>query len=353
MYIMKRSLTAAFLLWLTCAAAQAVVLTADTTTGIQSVIESAVDGDEIQVQPGYYTENIDFLHKTLHLVAVGGPAKTTIDGNNNTTVRIQGPASIQGFTITGGSASFGAGMEVSGDGTLIRNNVFSGNAQGAGGYGAAIGGNNASPVIDRNIFRNNSSDMQFLSGVVAFVNGSEPVITNNIFENNQSRAINLTLPQGNHAQVINNTIVNNRVGIYVDRRVDSQAIEIRNNILADNEVGLYAPFGGDAYNPVFTHNLLWNNDVQYYNVEDQTGLNGNLVADPLFTNGQYLLGKKSPARDAGTDTNAPDHDFRNRTRPQDGNGDGIAAPDIGAQEGGSLGAGLLVLMLGAWLRRRS
>lgn len=325
---------------------QAATLTADSVTGIQSVMEAAVNGDIIEVQPGYYTENIDFLNKAVELVAVAGPGQTIIDGNGATTVKIQGLATIRGFTITGGYASFGAGMEVKGSGTLIEGNVFTGNQQGAGGYGAAIGGNAASPIIDGNIFRDNSSDMQFLSGVVSFINGSQPVISNNIFENNQSRAINLSLPTGNKALVVNNTLVGNATGIYVDRRVNAGAIEIRNNIVVGNDAGLHMQFGSDENNPLITHNLFWNNLVNYFDLADQTGLNGNLIADPLFINNQYQISKDSPAIDAGTDVNAPDHDFRGVARPRDGDKDGVAITDIGAQEGGSVGLGLLVL---GWL----
>ena len=347
---MNKTIAVCFSLLISCNLSAA-VLTADTTTTIQAVIENAVNGDEIQVQPGYYVENINFLDKEINLVAIEGPSNTTIDGNGETTIIIDGQASIQGFTITGGNASFGAGMKVSGDGTLIENNVFIGNQQSSGGYGAAIGGNSASPIINRNLFQNNSSDMQFLSGVVSFINGSEPVITNNIFENNQSRAINLTLPTGNHAKIINNTIVNNIVGIYIDRRVNTGLIEVRNNILVDNATGLHTPFGNEDFNPIFTNNLLWNNDITFENIAELSGIDGNLSADPLFTNSKFQISKDSPAIDAGSEINAPDHDFRGKSRPQDGNNDGIAITDIGAQEGGSLGVGILLLLIGGIIRK--
>ena len=70
-------------------------------------------------------------------------------------------------------------MAVSGSGTVIANDIFQSNQQGSGGFGAAIGGNNASPVIEQDLFTGNSCDSQFLSGVVAFVNGSSPTIENN------------------------------------------------------------------------------------------------------------------------------------------------------------------------------
>ena len=68
---------------------------------------------------------------------------------------------------------------------------------------------------------------------------------------------------------------------------------------------------------------------------DQTGLNGNVAVNPSFVNasaGDYHLNADSPLIDAGTNDQAPVHDFDGQGRPADGNGDGVATPDIGADE---------------------
>jgi hypothetical protein len=233
---------------------------------------------------------------------------------------------MTGFTITGGAASFGAGMSVSGVDTLIQGNIFDGNAQGAGGFGAGIGGNSASPIIDGNIFRNNSCDSQFLSGVIVLVNSSSPLITNNIFENNPCRGINMTLPVGNAPQVINNTFYNNDVGIRVDRRVDTGAQTYRNNIIVNNTIGVEVDFGTDADNPVWENNLVFGNTTNYVGITDQTGMNGNISVDPEFLDSEYHLKTISPAVNTGTNTGCPTADFNDVPRPQ-----GFAC-DMGAYE---------------------
>ena len=213
-------------------------------------------------------------------------------------------------------------------GSLISGNVFDGNIQPGGYYGAAIGGNSASATIERNIFRNNSCDSQFISGVVAFVNGSSPRIVNNVFENNPCRAINMTLPQSNTPEIVNNTFVGNRVAIRVDARVPQTTQIYRNNILVQNDIGLEIEFGTATDIPVWTNNLLFGNTTDYSGTLSLTGTNGNILANPLFVNqatGNYDLQAGSPAIGAGTPLNAPGTDFDGVLR-----GTGI---DIGAFEG--------------------
>jgi hypothetical protein len=302
---------------------------------IKEALAAVADGDRILVGPGTYVGSIDFTGKDVELRSTDGPETTTIKGDGGTTVRIGPGARIRGFSITDGAASFGAGMDVVGSGTVIEGNIFRGNAQGAGGFGAAIGGNNSSPTITGNVFRQNTCDGQFLSGVVSFVNSSSPRIENNIFEDNPCRAINMTLPAGNQPEIVNNTIVRNPTGIRVDRRISTAAQTYRNNILYDNQIGLEVDFGIEADNPVWDHNLVFGNVVDYQGISSQTGLSGNISQDPLFVDGMsgnYHLLPGSPAIDAGTGTGAPPEDFDGSPRPLDGNGDLVAAFDIGAFE---------------------
>jgi hypothetical protein len=302
---------------------------------IQEAIAASADGDRVVVAAGLYAERLDFLGKDVVVVSRDGPAATTIDGLAGTAVIIGPGGTLQGFTITNGAASFGAGTEVRGAGSRIVGNVYDGNAQGGGGFGAGIGGNGASPTIERNLFRNNRCDSQFLSGVVAFVNSSEPRILNNIFERNPCRAINMTLPVGLTVLVANNTMVGNAAGVRVDARVAATTQIYRNNIVAGNDVGLDVDFGSEPNYPRWDHNLVYANGVNYDEIPDQTGLEGNLSASPRFVNpgaGNYHLRSASPALDTGTNAGAPQRDFDRRPRPQDGDGNGTATADMGAYE---------------------
>src|SRR5580704_13301670 len=93
---------------------------------IQAALNAASSGDTVAVSPGTYPENIDFQSKAVSVVSTGGASHTTI-----------APAgSIVGFTISGGTADFGAGMAVSGSGTVIAKDIFQSNQEGSGGFGA-------------------------------------------------------------------------------------------------------------------------------------------------------------------------------------------------------------------------
>ena len=277
---------------------------------IQEAIDAAVDGDTVLVAPGTYVENIDFLGKAITVASEAGPEETIIDGNQSgsavTFVLGEGLTSVlSGFTVQNGNATFGAGVTLLGSSPTIIGNIFDSNNQGGGGFGAGIGGNNSSPTIEQNVFRNNTCDDQWTSGVVSFVNGSSPLIVNNIFESNPCRAINMTIPVGYQPKIINNTMVMNRVGVRVDRRVNTSFQTYLNNIIAGNDIGLEVDFGSEDYNPTWGSNLVFGNGIDYDVIADQTGISGNISADPLFldaANSDFHLLPDSPALDAGDNT---------------------------------------------------
>ena len=302
---------------------------------IQAAINAATSGDVIFVGPGLYTENISFNGKAISLQSTQGADATVIQPAGGTVVTLGPSGEIAGFTIRNGIASFGAGMSVSGSGSRIVRNIFEANSQSAGGFGAAIAGLGSSAIIERNIFRNNSCDNQFLSGVVVFIGASSPRIANNIFVDNPCRAINFTLPTGNRPVTINNTIVRNRTGIRVDGRVNSAEQIYRNNILVDNEIGLDVEFSNNVNNPTWENNLVFNNNVNYIRIADQTGIAGNISSSPQFANSarnDFRLLGGSPANDAGNSAGAPSDDFEGDVRPVDGDRNGVAQFDIGADE---------------------
>jgi serine protease len=316
---------------------------ADVAT-IQAAIDAAVNGDTIVVASGIYHEKINFHGKAITVTSESGPSVTAIDGDNTgTVVTFQTSetslAVLNGFTVQHGSASFGAGITLTGASPTITGNIFDSNSQGAGGFGAAIGGNGSSPTVKRNWFQNNTCDTQFLSGVIGFVNSSSPKIIDNVFIDNPCRAINMTLPAGNSPQVTNNTIVGNQVGIRVDTRVSTTTQLYRNNLIVGNGVGFITEFGTPANGPTWKNNLVFNNTTNYSGVADQTGVNGNISADPLFLDAagdDFHLDLGSPAIDAG-DGGAPSlpiDDFDGISRVLDGDGNGSAVVDIGAFEFG-------------------
>jgi serine protease len=307
---------------------------------IQQAIDVANNGDLILVSPGTYFENIDYRGKSITVRSVAGPNQTILDGQNAGPVvtfqtNEQAQSVLSGFTIQHGYAAVGGGVMLSATSPTITRNIFRANTQAAGGFGAAIGGDGASPTIERNTFDANSCGTSLLSGVVSFVNASAPLIINNIFQNNPSRAINLTLPAGYSPVVANNTIVQNSVGLRVDASVPEGTLFCANNIIVGNGVGLLVDYLTIGCQPTWMNNLVYNNGANYSGITDQTGLNGNVCADPQFlAKRNFRLKSSGPAIDAGTllVPNLPATDFAGNPRSVDGNGDGSAIPDIGAFE---------------------
>lgn len=301
---------------------------------IQQALDASVAGDTVRVAPGDYAEALEFNGKNVTLISEGGPAITRLLAGYGTAVRIGPRGALIGFTVTPAPQGSGAGVEVAGDGTLIRSNVFVGLTQ-IGPIGAAVWGNGASPVIDGNVFRNQQDHGNSLNGTVAFVNYSAPRIINNLFIGSRGQAVSLVLPEGNAPQVINNTFWSNQVAIHYSRNVNAQAQVYRNNLIVGNGTGLEVSFGTEAGNAVWENNLVYGNNNNYVGILDSTGQQGNLSADPLLvdvTHGDFHLRPASPAVDAGNATGAPDHDFDGDPRPVDGHGGGVAQPDIGADE---------------------
>ncbi len=303
--------------------------------GIQGRIDIAFPGETIIVEPGTYVGPLDFGNKNVILRSRDGPAVTTINGHGGTGQPVisigNGGGAVIGFTVTGGQASFGSGVHLlASTSVLISGNIFEGNQQGAGGYGAAIGGNAvASATIEGNVFRYNGCAGPFLSGVVSFINNSSPRIVNNVFHSNPCRGVNLDSANGPH-EVVNNTFVGNLTGVRLGRFVDSSKI-YRNNIVVGNDFGIEIENGSAIPMPVvWTNNLVHGNNTTNYPavVGDQTGTNGNISANPLFVDapaGNYDLLPGSPAIGTGTSVNAPATDFDGVSR--------AGSVDIGAFEG--------------------
>lgn len=131
---------------------------------IQSAIDAAQDGDTIVVQPGIYTENINFNGKAIVITStdpLNRPivSTTIIDGNLSGSVVTfdAGETSnsiISGFTIRGGN------------GTLIDGKSYGG--------GIYIG-KGCSPTIRQNIITGNTAD---IGGAIYIHGNSPPTITN-------------------------------------------------------------------------------------------------------------------------------------------------------------------------------
>ena len=260
---------------------------------------------------------------------------------------------IQRNTITNNrpiacSGGEGGGIRIINDATPlprteILDNVVVGNATGSGDGGGIWASQNV--TIRGNIVSGNSATGSSSCGGGISTAGTATIIQNVITGNKAGCGGGIHLRNGASGQLVaNNTIADNDSpsgsGILFESFVDGPP-EPANNIvigkagqtavhcLAYNGLGppvlrfnnAYAP-SGTAYGGICT---------------DQTGINGNISADPLFvdqTGGNYRLQPASPSIDAGSNAVAqiPSRDLEGNARILDGNGDGSGIIDMGAYE---------------------
>ncbi|MCH7814449.1 MAG: hypothetical protein IID40_10565 [Planctomycetes bacterium] len=156
---------------------------------IQAAMDVADDGDTVLVAAGTYAgpgnAELDYHAKSIVVRAPGGPALTTIDAGG--TGRAVSPGSIQGnfavlegFTITGGQADLGGGLQVGLSRFLLKNCELVGNTattEGGGLHtelatptidGLTIGANTAPPgTADAGVIADSSVNLQGALSITA------------------------------------------------------------------------------------------------------------------------------------------------------------------------------------------
>ena len=154
---------------------------------IQEAIGAAVGGDCINVEPGTYVENIDFLGLAITVQSTGGEDVTIIDGSACTrgsgTCSVvtfangeDGNSILDGFTVTGGDgAPSGGGIYCDSASPTILNCTISGNTASVGG-GGGLWNNSSSPTLINCTISGNTAN----SGGGLWNNSASPTLTNSI-----------------------------------------------------------------------------------------------------------------------------------------------------------------------------
>jgi predicted outer membrane repeat protein len=172
---------------------------------------------------------------------------------------------------------------------VVTDNLFEGNtaAQGAAVSYVAAG------RLAGNLFRSNQGT-DFLAQI-AVQDGRDTgptlVVEQNVFHDNSS-AIFLTT---NPLTVLRaNTMVLGAAGI--DGRDVLDTVEIESNLIV-SQVGAGIAWRGAGPPPALLCNDVWQNGVDYVGLDDPTGTDGNIAADPLHCDpvlGEFHLAANSP-----------------------------------------------------------
>lgn len=223
------------------AAATIINVPADHAT-IQGAINAAINGDEVIVQPGFYSENVVMLGKNITLrssdpTSATVVATTIIDGGTTTSVITfagseTSACAVLGFTIQNGNAASGGGIR----------------------------GNGCAATISRNVIQNNTAS----SG--AGIYGIEGLISRNIITNNVASTSGGGIAQATGATIEFNTISYNQVtgGARQGAGIrSSHDIICRNNRIVYNQVttGYGAGVGIDNSSGFFANNVIAFNET--------------------------------------------------------------------------------------------
>ncbi len=330
-----------------CAAAGAIH--AETRTvpidypSIQAGIEAASDGDTVLVLPGVYFETINFKGKDITVTSMdpNDPrivGYTVLNGEERGSVVTfasgeTSAAVLSGFTIFGGVGTRNVAMEndVTGARTIIGGGVYCYRASPTitknviarnslpfnitgptdadilFGCGGGIGAYDCSPTISHNTIKNNDG----YAGGGIFSYFGYPTIHDNVVAENPAYVGGGVFTLA--GTIYNNTIVANDCSLsggegpagnlYVAFIPDYGYTRVFNNIIASAGSGGGVLYEGDLSFGLFAYNNVWGNQPQdYFQVEDLTGQNGNISADPLFKaaiNRDYHLTLESPSINAG------------------------------------------------------
>jgi predicted outer membrane repeat protein len=239
---------------------------------------------------------------------------------------------IQRNHVLSNTAMAGAGIYVnsycSAGRALIQNNwiayneTYGAGRDSTGGALALVA--HADSDVDGNIIRQNRAGR----GDGIYIDDAVPHITNNVFIDNGQVEI---LVNEASPHIVNNTILgaSTLLTVGIDL-LGSSRPRITNNIIAFEAYGIR---GDGIAVPTILYNDVWMNLVAHYS--DVNAGPTNLSLDPHLrdpANEDYHLVAGSPLIDAGLTDEAPPTDLDGESRPIDGNGDGIAAADIGADE---------------------
>jgi len=208
---------------------------------------------------------------------------------------------VEDNTITDNDSALGGGIHITYFSTpTIRSNTVTLNSASNFGGGGVYVYYQSSPVIEMNLIMLNSSTNG--AGLAIFYE-SGPILRNNMIVKNTGSGITVG---ASSPEISFNTIADNDdAGIYLKSTQSSPVIN--NNVIVSNGIGIDVSTGNS---PEIAYNDIWGNIQGQYLPEgsDQTGLNGNLSADPQFRDPNsidYLLQYNSVC------INAADPNFTN------------------------------------------
>jgi hypothetical protein len=307
---------------------------------IQEGIDAASHGDTVLVADGTYigtgNKDLDFGGKAITVKSENGPDNCIIDGKgigrgvyfHNDEGR---DSVLEGFTITGFDCN---GILIETCDPVIDNCRIIGNTvsdpNSADGAGILVSGHptwHASPLIKNCTIRHNFGART--GGGIHTYECSPTVVNCDISFNKATTGGGVAVYTGNpkftNCTVAGNTSINPGGGIHIDHYWRDSGSQFSNCVIWDNSPDNVAMGRGDAV-------------ITYCDIGSGWEGKGNIDADPQFVDppSDLHLARSSPCIDVGNNDapELPPTDIDGQPRSLDGNGDGEAVVDMGADEYG-------------------
>ncbi|MEZ4712238.1 MAG: hypothetical protein R3A44_33930 [Caldilineaceae bacterium] len=332
---------------------------------IQDAIAAAAAGDTVVVKPGVYASNTLTMKESVAVVGAieGDPTQVVIRTNSARAVTCANDSLLQDVTVEStvagadpliacsDAAPYFVGLNID---QPDRPALLVGNATGAFVLYSAIVAStmelNGDFVLSGNLLVADMAvgdgtqqsfliDANTLVGQVhttgLHVSAPESAITNNwIFGRQGSSLFPSVFVESagidSRLLVAHNSFAGPLGGVGMG---DRARVRILNNIFAYTGSALFNNFA--THNAEIANNLFWQNQINGDGLANPVGSNGNIQADPNFvdlTQFDLHITASSPAIDKGQTLADVVGDFDYEGRPCDGNSDGTAGYDIGADE---------------------
>ena len=322
----------------------------DAYSSIQEGVDAVASPGTVHVAAGYYVETVT-LKGGVEVLGAGAEVTTIDGGGNGSVVRAHSVGTgtiLDGFKITNGIGTpgegahmydrYGGGIYISNSTLVLRNCTITENSV-AGGAGGIEAYDSTVSLYNNNISNNHGS----WGGAITLHNSIGEINSNTIDQNDCYYGGAIYLTDFSQATITNNQITRNGLAIGIG---ESSTAVIINSTISGNSgngiaTGTYA-VGFETGSATITNCILWDNNddlanfsATYSNIQDADPGEGNISAYPMFVDtakGDYHLKPGSPCIDAGISEGSPVNDLDGELRPYDGDGNGEAAVDMGADE---------------------
>lgn len=335
---------------------------------IQEAIASAVAGDTVVVKPGLYTSGALTMKEGVDVVGAteGDPTQVVIRSSSARAITCANESLLQDVTVestlSGGealitcsnAAPYFVGLNIDQPGRqalavlnasgalVLYSSIVASTAEFSGDFALSgnlfvadlavgHGANSTQPpfLIDANILVGQVRTTKLSASV------DESFVTNNwIFGREGSTLFPSIFVQladvDSRLLVAHNTFAGPLGGVGMGERA---RVRILNNIFAYTGSAIFNNFV--SHRSEIANNLFWGNQRNGDGIANPVGSSGNIEADPRFVDIDQFdlhLVASSPAVDRGQTLTEVVGDFDYEARPCDGNADGSASYDMGADE---------------------